>query len=260
MFDSEKKGQGLYTAHQRWLVSGSLEKKICASDYQSEIQEPSEIRWSTCLPRLPHGGAVRKICRDMEMQNETGHTSAWSDHFKAFKARLEVLRPAEAALLTVWFSWWSERSPPVPRSRTSLRWRWLWLPLKRWNTQGRDPPVFTYQRRWKSEMIGRNRLLVWEDFRCVLTRGELLPRLCNKKKEMNEATDFLWLSWQQARSSVVTKPFGLWPSGLPVHSLATTDNSDKGFFLRCRLPHLRLSIRFAGQQYSRCFMSVNPSS
>lgn len=50
-----------------------LRKKICASDYQWEIWKPSEIRWSTCLPRPPHGGAVRKICRDMEMQNEAGH-------------------------------------------------------------------------------------------------------------------------------------------------------------------------------------------
>lgn len=129
-----------------------------------------------------------------------------------------------------------------------------------------------YRRRRKSEIMGRNRLLVWEGFRCVLTRGELLPRLCNKWKEINEwdcrvllctaqaGWVILSLCWQQAGSRVVTKPFALWPSGLPVHSLATTHRSDKWFLLRCRVPHshLHLSIRCAGQQYSRCFFSVNP--
>lgn len=71
-----------------YATDGRLRGKICASDCQWGISEHCGIRWSTCLPRLPHGGAVRKICRDTEMQSETCLHQG-----RPFGAGPELLRP-----------------------------------------------------------------------------------------------------------------------------------------------------------------------
>lgn len=181
MFYSDKKrSEALHFTQQTWLVSGSLGERsaprIVSGEFKKVVKSGEAPVYPDCLTAEQwEKSAETRRCR---MRPVCTKQPDW-----------RFFGQAQEALLTVWFSPRSERSPPAPRSRTSLRWRWLWLHLQRRSRQGRHPHgclQISQRRRWKSEISGRNRLLVWEDSGCVLTRGELLPRLCNRLKEIND--------------------------------------------------------------------------
>lgn len=263
MFYSELKGQGLHTLCNRDDLSQAASKKRSA---------PRTISRKFKNVLKPGEAPVYPDCLMAEQWEKSAETWRCRMRLATCLHSVSILKHLNpgwrfVALLTVWFSRWSERSPPVPRSRTSLRWRWLWPHLQRGTAQGHDPQAVTNQLQKQTEEWGRGSQFGRISDAYWPEESSFHDSARDGKKEMNETVEFpvhpcviLWLCWQQAGTSVVTKPFGLWPPGHPVHSLthSLTHNGQRIFRLPCS--HLRLSIRFAGQQYSRCFISVNPPS
>lgn len=196
------------------------------------------------------------------MQNETGHMSALSEHFKAFKPRLEVRRAPYRMVFTMKRTITASPTQPHIAPMTMA----VTSPAEGGDRAG-PRPTGVHKSVTEADGRVRRRLSVWEGFRCVLTRGELLPRLYKRWKERNERDCRKPLCTLERSSGSAGSRLG--PVWLPNHSAfdpqaflftrSLTHHTGQRIF---RLPrsHLRLSIRFAGQQYSRCFISVNPPS
>lgn len=151
MFYSELKGQGLHTLCNRDDLSQAASKKRSA---------PRTISRKFKNVLKPGEAPVYPDCLTAEQWEKSAETWRCRMRLATCLHSVSILKHLNpgwrfVALLTVWFSRWSERSPPVPRSRTSLRWRWLWPHLQRGTAQGRDPQAVTNQLQKQTEEWGR---------------------------------------------------------------------------------------------------------